>query len=36
LDISAEEIRDHFEQINGLDSATYYENAMAVLADIFR
>ena len=36
LDISAEEVRDHFEQINGLDSATYYENAMAVLADIFR
>jgi len=36
LDISAEEIRDHFEQISGLDSTTYYENAMAVLADIFR
>lgn len=34
-DISTEEIRDHFEQINGLDSAKYYENAMAVLADIF-
>ena len=33
--ITAEEIRDHFDEINDLDQAKQYESAAALYEDIF-